>query len=104
MSTLLALATQANDFLAASDVLAAPEPAPQAPPGLEAKTNLFLGWLKWGGIIAGMVGIMIVGLMMTVGRRNRSSMAADAAGGVPWILGGLSLVSLAGGIVGVVLT
>ena len=98
MSTLLNAANAASDL-----ILAAPEPVPAAPPGMAAKTTLFLGWVKWGGIILGVAGIMIVGIMMAVGRRNRSSMAADAASGVPWILGGLSLVSLAGGIVGVVL-
>ena len=46
---------------------------------------------------------MIIGIMMVAGRRNRSSMAADGASGIPWVLGGLSIISLAGGIVGVVL-
>ncbi|MEV0732253.1 hypothetical protein [Polymorphospora sp. NPDC050346] len=85
------------------EILAAPEPVPQPPPGMEEKTNLFLGWMKWGGIIAGIAGFMIAGIMMVVGRRNRSSLAADGASGLPWIVGGLSVVALAGGIVGAVL-
>lgn len=84
-------------------VLAAPEPGIQAPPGMGVKTDLLLSWLKWGGTIGGVAGFMIAGIMMAVGRRNRSTMAADAASGLPWILGGLSVVALAGGLVGAVL-
>lgn len=79
------------------------EPEPQVPPGLQQKTDLLLGWLKWGGTLAGTAGIMISGIMMAVGRRNRSSMAADGASGVPWVLGGCSLVAIAAGVVGAVL-
>lgn len=83
--------------------LFAPEPSVQAPPGLQEKTDLLLGWLKWGGIGAGTAGIMVSGIMMAVGRRNRSSMAADGASSVPWVLGGCALVAIAGGLVGAVL-
>jgi hypothetical protein len=80
-----------------------PEPSVQAPPGLQEKTDLLLGWLKWGGTGAGTAGIMIAGIMMAVGRRNRSSLAADGASSVPWVLGGCSLIAIAGGLVGAVL-
>jgi hypothetical protein len=80
-----------------------PEPSVQAPPGLQEKTDLLLGWLKWGGIGAGTAGIMISGIMMAVGRRNRSSLAADGASSVPWVLGGCALIAIAGGLVGAVL-
>lgn len=86
-------------ILSPPDAVAATEPDPQAPPGLQDKTNLILGWLKWGGITTGVAGFMIVGIMMTVGRRNRSSMAADGASGLPWVLAGLSIISIAGGLV-----
>ncbi|WP_018588892.1 hypothetical protein [Salinispora arenicola] len=92
----LTAADQARDMLLA-------EPAPVAPPGLQAKTDLFWSWLKWGGNFLGIVGIIVAGIMMMVGRRNRSSMAADGASGLPWIIGGLALVALAGGIVSTVL-
>ena len=109
MSLIAHLADSASQLIQAAPdphhvhIFAAPEPAPQAPPGLQAKTNIFLGWMKWGGIIAGVAGFMIAGIMMVVGRRNRSSMAADGASGLPWIIGGLSLCAIAGGIVGQVL-
>ncbi len=84
------------------NVLAAPpNPAPAPPPGLEGPTTMFLSWLKWGAIIAGSVGFTLSAIMMIVGRRNRSSMAADGASGLPWIIGGLSITSIAAGVVGV---
>ena len=81
-----------------------PNPPPIAPPGLEAVANMLLGWLKWGGLVAGVVGLGICAIMMILGRRNRSNMAVDGASGIPWVLGGLSLISLASGLVGAVLS
>ena len=80
-----------------------PNPAPIAPPGLEGPVSTFLGWLKWGGLIAGMIGLVVCGVMMMVGRRNRSATAVDGAAGIPWVLAGLTVVSLASGIVSAVL-
>lgn len=81
-----------------------PNPAPTAPPGLQAVANMLLGWLKWSGLVAGVVGLGICAIMMILGRRNRSNMAVDGAAGIPWVLGGLSLLSLASGLVGAVLS
>jgi hypothetical protein len=91
--------------LALGDLLAVsvPNPAPVAPPGLDGPANLLLGWLKWVGLIAGVVGLGTCAIMMILGRRNRSNMAVDGASGIPWVLGGLSLISLASGLVGAVL-
>ncbi len=82
----------------------APNPPPAAPPGLDATANTFLGWLKWGGLVCGVLGLGICGIMMMVGRRNRSSTAVDGASGIPWVLGGLTVMSFASAIVGQVLT
>ena len=84
--------------------VAAPNPPPQAPPGLDAAANTFLGWIKWAGLIAGVLGLFICALMMMVGRRNRSTTAVDGATGIPWVLGGLTLMSLGAGVVGAILT
>lgn len=81
----------------------APNPAPVAPPGVDGAATTFLGWMKWIGLIAGVGGLMLSGIMMTVGRRNRHQMAVEGAAGVPWALGGLTLISLAAGITGAVL-
>jgi hypothetical protein len=81
----------------------APNPNPTAPPGLQDAANTFLGWMKWVGLIAGVAGLMACGIQMAAGRRNRSSMAADGATGIPWVLGGLTLISLSAGIAGAIL-
>lgn len=81
-----------------------PNPPPQAPPGLDAFANEFLGWMKWGGLLAGMAGLMIIGIMMAAGRRNRSMMAVDGAAGIPWVIGGLTVISFSSAIVGKVLS
>ncbi|MEU8073113.1 hypothetical protein [Micromonospora sp. NPDC049151] len=89
---------------AAADVLAAPpNPGPAAPPGLEATGNLFLGWMKWILIVAGVGGLLVCGIMMAVGRRNRSAFAADGAAGIPWVLAGLTCGAVAAVVVGAVL-
>lgn len=94
-----------SHMMLVADVLAAvPNPGPAAPPGMSAPAEQFLGWLKWVGLIAGMVGFGMCSIMMIVGRRNRSNMAVDGATGIPWVLGGLSLMSLASGLVGAVLS
>jgi drug/metabolite transporter (DMT)-like permease len=84
--------------------VAVPNPPPQAPPGLESFANEFLGWMKWSGLVAGMAGLIIIGIMMAVGRRNRSMMAVDGAAGIPWVVGGLTVISFASAIVGKVLS
>jgi hypothetical protein len=83
--------------------IAVPNPQPAPPPGLAATANTMLAWLKWVGLVTGVFGFGICAMMMIVGRRNRSNMAVDGASGIPWVLGGLSLMSLASGLVGAVL-
>jgi hypothetical protein len=78
-----------------------PNPAPTAPPGLAGPVNTLLGWWKWGALVAGVFGLIGCGAMMAIGRRNRSSLAADGATGIPWVLAGLTLIALSSGIVGV---
>jgi len=90
---------------ALADVLAAPgpNPPPSPPPGLDGVGSMFLGWLKWILIVCGVGGLFACGIMMAVGRRNRSAFAADGAAGIPWVLGGLTLGAIGAVIVGVVL-
>jgi len=105
---LLHLALAVHHLIAASpastgSVLAAgvPNPAPQAPPGMAGPVSTLLGWWKWGALVAGVFGLIACGAMMAIGRRNRSSLAADGASGIPWVLAGLTLIALSSGIVGV---
>ena len=78
-----------------------PNPAPQPPPGLSGTVNTLLAWWKWGALVAGVFGLIGCGAMMAIGRRNRHSLAADGATGIPWVLAGLTLIALSSGIVGV---
>ncbi|MGH3827344.1 MAG: hypothetical protein ACRDQX_09250 [Pseudonocardiaceae bacterium] len=85
------------------DVLAAipvPNPPPTPPPGLENFGNQIIGWLKWGVLIGGMVGMLICSGMIILGRRNRSSVAQDGLVGSVWVIGGLAMASVAATIVG----
>jgi hypothetical protein len=87
----------------AVDVLAGvPNPGPVAPPGAAGLGNNLISWFKWIALVAGVLGLVACGIMMMVGRRNRSSMAADGAAGIPWAIGGLMVVSLAATIVGAI--
>jgi hypothetical protein len=79
-----------------------PDPPPMAPSGLTQPVRTILGWMKWGTTIAGVIGLTICAMMM-VGRRSRSTVAADGAAGIPWVLLGLMLASASSAIVGVFL-
>ncbi|MGH3379464.1 MAG: hypothetical protein ACRDP6_32495 [Actinoallomurus sp.] len=79
-------------------------PAPTPPPGLQPIAKKWLGWLKWISGIAGIFGLCVSGIMMAIGRRNRSYLAGEGAAGIPWVFGGLLVVSLATQIVQSVLT
>lgn len=88
------------DAAAALGSVVVPNPPAAAPPGVGAKVDVLLGWLKWGGLIAGVAGLLVCGIMMMIGRRNRSAMAADGAARIPWVLGGLTLVAFSASLVG----
>lgn len=77
-----------------------PNPAPVAPPGLGELAGELLGWLKWGVIVAGVLGIFICALMLIIGRRNRSATAYEGLVGSAWVIGGLALASVAALLVG----
>jgi hypothetical protein len=82
---------------------AVPTPAMSPPPGLSEPIDTILGWVKWGAMIAGTIGLMVCAVMMMVGRRGRSSSAAEGAAGIPWVLLGLMLASASPVIVGMFL-
>jgi hypothetical protein len=98
------LAVAVEVLRAVPDGLAAPpNPAPSAPPGLDATGAMFIGWIKWILMVCGVGGLFVCGIMMAVGRRNRSSFAADGAAGIPWVLAGLTCGAVAAVVVGAVL-
>lgn len=81
-------------------LLAVPNPGPEAPPGFEELVGRLLGWMKWGVLAAGILGILICALMLIIGRRNRSATAYEGLIGSAWVLGGLALASVAALLVG----
>ena len=91
--------------LAAAAVTAAgpPNPGPIPVPGLGPPINTIIGWGKWLVMCLGVIGLLICGGQMTIGRRNRHTFAADGAAGIPWVLGGLSLAAISGALVTVFL-
>lgn len=73
-----------------------PNPAPKAPPGLESLGSDLIAWTKWAALIAGVVGLIVCGIMMIIGRRNRSGLAVEGAIGIAWAIAGLVVVAAAG--------
>lgn len=80
--------------------MAVPDPGPVAPPGFADLASELLGWLKWGVLVAGVLGILICALMLIIGRRNRSATAYEGLVGSAWVIGGLALASVAALLVG----
>lgn len=95
MGTIAQLMMAAPDALLATDFNVKPERIDSALPDIK----LLLGWMKWGGLLAGVVGLIICGFMMIIGRRGRSQTAVEGAAGIPWIFAGLTLISLAASLV-----
>ncbi|MBO2464937.1 hypothetical protein [Actinomadura violacea] len=71
------------------------DPAPKAPKGLEGIASDWIAWAKWGALVAGVIGLIVSGIMMAIGRRNRSHLAGEGAAGIPWVVAGLSLAAMA---------
>lgn len=79
-----------------------PNPRAKPPPGVEAPATDWLAYFDWIAMITGVFALVFCGILMMIGRRNRSTLA-DGAAGIPWVIGGLLVVSLASGIVTAVL-
>ncbi|MGW1767188.1 hypothetical protein ACWCQL_24355 [Streptomyces sp. NPDC002073] len=77
---------------------------PKSPPGMDTIMPKWVGWAKYFAIGAGILGIIACGILMMIGRRNRSHLAAEGANGLLWVLGGLSVVTLAAGVVPSIIT
>jgi hypothetical protein len=55
-----------------------PNPPPQAPPDLQAKTSTVVGLVKWGSLMAGLVGLAAFGMLaLAADRGGMGSHAAD---------------------------
>ncbi|MDS0140558.1 MULTISPECIES: hypothetical protein [unclassified Amycolatopsis] len=56
--------------------------------------------MKYAGIVSVFVGFLICAIMMALGRRNRSEMAAQGMLGVPYVIGAILMIVGAAGIIG----
>uniref|UniRef100_UPI003F491E17 hypothetical protein n=1 Tax=unclassified Streptomyces TaxID=2593676 RepID=UPI003F491E17 len=82
-----------GDWVSLADNL--PNPAPVAPPGMKNTFGDWISWAKYIGMVAGVIGLIICGIMMMVGRKNRSHLSAEGASGLVWVIAGLSVTTLA---------
>jgi hypothetical protein len=103
MHALVGTVADLADLAGLVDLAPVPTPPPSPPPGLGQLGDTFISWMTWILRVCGVGGLMACGIMMAVGRRNRSAMAADGAAGIPWVLGGLTLGAVAALIVAFVL-
>ncbi len=71
-----------------------PETTSASPPGLGPVFEAVLSWTKWIAGAAGLGGIFVIAIMMMIGRRNRSQLAADGMSALPWIVGGFILIGI----------
>lgn len=85
----------ASAFDAATMLASAPNPAPTVPDGMQDPVNKIIGWGKWIVMALGVIGLLVCAGQMIMGRKNRHQMAADGATGIPWVIGGVSLIALA---------
>lgn len=77
-----------------------PNPAPKPPPGFSNPAAKVVSWVKWGGLVMGSIGLIVCAIQMMVGRKGRSSMAADGATGLPWVGAGLVVMGTASSLIG----
>lgn len=78
------------DLLAQTDL----NPDPTLPGGFGEVASTLISWAKGIGLVAGIGGLIVIGIMMMIGRRNRSQMAADGLSALPWIVGGFLLIGM----------
>ena len=99
MITALAQQVYAQALAAAPLADPVPNPAPVAPPGFGNAGSNIVSWFKYGGLICCVVGLIVCGMQMAIGRRNRSEMSAQGAIGVPWVGAGIIIIGAASAIV-----
>ncbi len=72
---------------------------PRLPGELYRRIEPFVGWLAMAGLIVGIIGLIICGMMMIMGRRGKNQTAVEGAIGIPWVLAGLTVIALSSGLV-----
>ncbi|MFD5065017.1 hypothetical protein [Streptomyces sp. NPDC058394] len=77
---------------------AIPNPQRNAPAALTEKIDLVLGIAAWAGTAAGVVGVLVTGIMMSVSIKQ-GTQASDHVGRLGMVFGGCVLVATAGPLV-----
>jgi hypothetical protein len=72
-----------------------PNPDATLPPGFGDFSATVISWLKGIAQVGGVGGLLICGLMIIFGRRNRNQMATEGVMSTLWVAGGLALASSA---------
>lgn len=76
---------------------AIPDPAPIQPPGTEGIASI-MGWVKWIALAICIIGLIVAGAMMAI--QSRRGEGGEHAGKIGMALGGVIVISAAGGLVG----
>lgn len=82
-------------------VMALPDPAPIQPPGTAGLTSI-MGWAKWIALAVCILGLIAAGAMMAI--NSRRGEGSEHVGRIGSALGGVILISAAGGLVGFLMT
>jgi formate hydrogenlyase subunit 4 len=73
----------------------------QAPPGpLAELAGKLIGMVKWGALVAGVLGMLTCAVMVIIGRMRNNATAVSGLVGTAWVIGGLALASGASALVG----
>ena len=91
-----ALAVAAVAVVWAAPAFAAdiPNPAPDGSAPGAAMVSQVLGWLKWGGLVSSLAGLLIGAIAIGIGHFGSNYSASSA--GRKWLLGGMGAAILSG--------
>lgn len=96
MSIALPLTQAATDVVALLP-LQVPNPNPVQPPGTEGFTSI-MGWAKWVALAVCVLGLIAAGALMAI--QSRRGEGGEHVGKIGMALGGVIVISAAGGLVG----
>jgi hypothetical protein len=86
------------ELTAALPTIDIPDPEPVAPPGFEGPAVAVLSAMKWGGLILGVIGLMVIAIGFLINTRRGE--ASQEAKNLLWWVIGITLISGASAIVG----
>ncbi len=75
-----------------------PDPDPSAPPGFEGPAALIISWMRWGGLVVAIVGVIIVAIKLFI--NSRRGEAAFELGSLGFIALGVVLIGVATSVIG----